>query len=303
MTMVADADQNDSERIAAEWVDGRGHLLAVATRVLGDNTDAEDVVQDAFTRLALQRVADIDDLRAWLVVVVRRLALDRVRSAHYRLSKPTDEADHVGVDLDADPVDRVTLDDEVQQALDVVLARLTPAQRTAFLLHDVFGVPFAQIGELVGRSPGACRQAATEARRAVRGQTGRPGVRDRGSAAELQALAGRFAAACRAGDLDALVSLLDPNVSGWATIDGRMVGFAEGARTVAERLLLFLGPSTGTQVTPLPIGDGVGVVATRRSEPFALIRLDVVDDQVRTMLGVVLKSRLRLRSLPGRVEE
>lgn len=276
------------ERIATAWSRDRRYLHAVAARVLGDHTEAEDVVQDAFARLAMQPVDALDDVRAWLLVVVRRLALDRLRSARLRLSEPTDTADLAARTPDdgADPADRVTLDDEVRSALGLVLDRLTPAQRTVFLLHDVFGVPFDGIAEIVGRTPAACRQLARQARKSIRGGARQPA--ETSEASTLSAVAKRFADACAGGDLDALARLLDPRVSGWATIDGRRVGFAEGIDTVAERTLLFLGPGSGWHLTPIPLDDGAGLLATRRSEPIAVVRLDVREGRVRGLHAVVL---------------
>src|SRR5690606_1598015 len=150
-----------------------------------------------FARLALQRIEEIDDLRAWLVVVVRRIALDRLGSAYRRFSTPS-------AALDAEPVpgpeDRISLDDEVRRALGVVLDRLSPAERTSFLLHDVFGVPFPEVAALVGRSPEACRQLASRARRALR--QAEPIHRSASLDPELVAVVDQFLAACSGGDLN-----------------------------------------------------------------------------------------------------
>lgn len=276
-------------RISGAWDDDRSDLIAVARRIVVDQTEAEDVVQDAFVRLTLQRIEDIDDVRAWLIVVVRRLALDRLASGHGRLSRPvatTDIADR-GLAPATDPADRITLDDEVRHALDLVLDRLSPAQRTPFLLHDVFGVPFAQIAEIVGRTPGACRQLASEARRAVRagGLTVRAGTPD-SAAADI---ARKFVAASQGGDLEALVRLLDPEVTGSVTMDGKRVGWAQSPRGTAERTLYFLGPSSSWQLSTIPIEDGVGILATRRGEPVFVGRLDLAaDGRIRELRGVLL---------------
>jgi RNA polymerase sigma-70 factor (ECF subfamily) len=239
-------------------------------------------VQEAFARLSLQRLEDIDDLRGWLVVVVRRVALDRLGSAHTRRSTPTaDEPDAVV----ADPADRVTLDDEVRRAFGVVLDRLSPAERTSFLLHDVFGFPFDAVAELVGRTPGACRQLASRARRSIRdGEAQEHAALD----AEVVAVADRFAAACAGGDLEALLRELDPGVSGWATIDGRRVGFAEGAETVAERVLFFLGPRNGLRLLPIPLEGAMAILGTRRGRPIAMVRIDIEGGRVHRLHAIVL---------------
>lgn len=271
--------------VAATWRRDRRYLLGIATRILADPDEAQDVVQEAFARLALQRIEEIEDLRAWLVVAVRRLALDRLGSAHRRLSTPSADLD---TELMPGPEDRITLDDEVRRALGVVLDRLSPAERTSFLLHDVFGVPFPEVAALVGRTPEACRQLASRARRAIRrtepAREGVPGD------PELLAVADRFLAACAGGDLDALAAVLDPDVSGWATLDGAQLGFASGVDDVGQRLLHFLGPHRDIQLTALPLEEGVGVLAVRRDTPYALLRLEIGGGLVRAIRTVLLSA-------------
>ena len=160
-------------RFAVVWRDDRDRMLQLARRMLGDSTEAEDVVQEAFGRLARVDLDELNDVQGWLAVVVRRLCLDRIRSARFRhesttLSSLPDGVISLPPELAADPADRVTLDDQVQLALAVVLDRLSPAERTAFVLHDIFGFPYAAVGETVGRSTAACRQLASRARRAIR---------------------------------------------------------------------------------------------------------------------------------------
>lgn len=274
-----------TDRVAAAWDQDRHYLLAIASRILADGTEAEDVVQDAFARFAVQRVEDIDDPRAWLVVVVRRLALDRLGSAHHRRSTPTGDEPADPDRAGPDPADRVTLDDDVRRAFGVVLDRLSPAERTAFLLHDVFGFPFDAVAELVGRTPAACRQLASRARRSIReGETSEAVAVDPAT----RAVAERFAAACAGGDVRALLRELDPGVSGWATVDGRRVGFSEGADQVAQRALFFLGPERGTELLALPLDGGMAVLATRRAEPVAVVRLEIEDGRVQQLHAILL---------------
>lgn len=280
-----------TDRINTAWRDDRTYLLAIASRILLDPVEAEDVVQDAFARLAVQQVEEIRDLRGWLVTVVRHLALDRLGSAHRRLSTPRDphRLTAIGPEAEvADPADRITLDDEVRRALGVVLGQLSPAERAAFLLHDVFGVPFERIAELVGRTPSACRQLASRARRSIRDRE--PSAPRMPPHPELQPVVERFVAACAGGDLDALARTLHAEVSGWATVDGvrAQAGFAQGVQTVSERLMFFLGPRSGLLLSPLPLDDGIAVVATRDGEPATMVRMDVVDGLIHTMHAVVL---------------
>ena len=282
---------NTTERITAAWAQDRAYLRAVASRILADPVEAEDVVQDAFARLSVQPIDEIADVRAWLVVVVRRAALDRLGSARRRRSDPRDPHD---LELasestsDLDPADRVTLDDEVRRALTIVLDRLSPAERSAFLLHDVFGVSFDQIAELVGRTPAACRQLARRARQAIAADDAdlSPAYLDR----DVVRVAERFRAACVGGDVSALIETLDADVSGWALVNGRQVGFATGAQTVAERAMLFLGPDSRWDLTLMPLDDAVAILATRRAEPAGLLRLEIADGRVTALRAVVLPS-------------
>ena len=162
-------------QVRAAWQTDRGYLFAIAAGMLGRPAEAEDVVQDAFARLAAAAIDDIDDVRGWLVVVTRRLCLDRLRSAETRRTTVTPELPEV-IQEGVDPVDRLTLDDEVRRALAVVVDRLSPAERTSFILHDIFGFPFDAVAELVGRTPAACRQLARRARLSIRSGSSGSGV-------------------------------------------------------------------------------------------------------------------------------
>ncbi|OLF04923.1 RNA polymerase sigma factor SigJ [Actinophytocola xanthii] len=199
------------ELLARSFEDNRPRLLRVAYTMTGSLVEAEDCVQEAWLRLrGLDDPAAVRDLAAWLTTTVSRLALDTLSSARARrehyvgtwLPEPLVE------ERSPDPADRVTLDESVSMALLVVLERLSPAERTAFVLHDVFSIPFPEIAEVVGRSPVAVRQLASRARRQVEG--GRP--RTPATKAEQQELVDAFTAACRGGDLPGLFALLDPDV-------------------------------------------------------------------------------------------
>jgi RNA polymerase sigma-70 factor (ECF subfamily) len=206
---------------AEDFERARPRLLRLAYSELGDVGEAEDVVQDAWLRLARADAEAIENLDGWLTTVVARLALDRLRSARARresyvgpwLPEPL---------LSDDPADSVTLDESVSYALLTVLEQLSPAERTAFVLHDVFDLPFDDIAEVVGRTPEAVRQLASRARRHV--QQERP--RFAASRAEHDRAVRAFARAAAEGNLAALVAVLDPDVV-W-TSDG-------GGRAVAAR--------------------------------------------------------------------
>ena len=203
MTSAADED-----RLAEAFSQARPRLVRVAYAILGSHSEAEDVVADCWLRLVTAHSATpVRDVESWAVVAVSRMALDVLRSARVRREQ------YVGPWLpepmvDADPADKVTLDDQVSYALLVVLETLTPAMRTAFVLHDLFGLAFDEVAVVVGRSPAAVRQLASRARRHVR-ERGMPPTVD---AAEHRRVVSAFAAAVTSGDLATLIRVLDPEV-------------------------------------------------------------------------------------------
>jgi RNA polymerase sigma-70 factor, ECF subfamily len=270
-------------QVESAYAGHRGYLMTVASRILANRAEAEDVVHDAFTRLAVQPPGQVQDERGWLVVVVRRLSLDRLGSAHLRLSSPV--ADPVLTETAPDPADRMTLDDEVRRALGVLIDRLTPAERTSFLLHDVFGFPFDAVAEVVGRSPAACRTLASRARHALRHAGDVPAPVTDAVTAEVTR---RFLHACQGGDLSALLALLDPEVDGDATIDGVRHGFARGANDVGARVLSFLGPHVVQTLEVVPLEDAMAVIASRAGRPAALVRIEVENGRIRHLHAFVL---------------
>jgi RNA polymerase sigma-70 factor (ECF subfamily) len=197
----------DALTLAEQFEELRPHLRAVAYGTLGTLAEADDVVQEAWLRLQQTDTSEIRDLRAFLTTVVGRLALDALGSARRQREK------YVGPWLpeplvDDDPADRVTLDESVTMALMVVLETLSPAERTAFVLHDVFGMSFADVAGVVGRSPAAVRQLGARARKHV--DEGRP--RFSPSREEHERIVGAFVAALGDGDVDQMLRLLDPDV-------------------------------------------------------------------------------------------
>jgi RNA polymerase sigma-70 factor, ECF subfamily len=221
----------------ALWEAHRRRMLDLAFRMLLHLPDAEDVVQEAFARLARTDIAGIDDPEGWLVVVTSRLCLDKLRS---RRRRPTDGLDLVDDPFDPhalDPSDQVALVDNVSMAMHALLERLSPAERTSFVLHDVFQYPFEEVATVVGRSQASCRQLASRARRTLQAESasGRFPV----DSALHRQVSERFVEACTGGDLEGLLALLDPAVEGAGDIAPRVV---VGADEVAPGILRYLGP-------------------------------------------------------------
>ncbi|MEU1074443.1 MULTISPECIES: RNA polymerase sigma factor SigJ [unclassified Streptomyces] len=219
----------------------RPRLLRVAYTTTGCLAEAEDCVQEAWLRLrGLEDPGAVRDLRAWLTTTVGRLALDALGSARVRRERyvgtwlPEPLVEHAPAEQD--PADRVTLDESVSMALMIVLDELSPAQRTAFLLHDVFGLPFEEVAGVVGRTPAAVRQLASRARRHV--DASRP--HHPAGYARQRELVSAFGKACQEGDLERLVSLLDPEVV-WRGDGGGKVtalhGIVRGADSVARGIV------------------------------------------------------------------
>jgi RNA polymerase sigma-70 factor, ECF subfamily len=244
-----------SPSVDEAWRRHRPYLVNLAYQMLGDVGDAEDVAQEAFLRLARTDPEQIDDIRAWLTVVAGRLCLDQMRSARVRHEQADDSsALETTASPELEPADRVTLDDEVRTALLEVLRRLSPGERVAFVLHDVFQLPFEEIAETVGRPVGTCRQLARRARAKFADTAPRlADVRD----VEHQVVTEKFITACANGDLEALAAVLDPTVWGAATFLGDPAPppqINRGREFVARNLLRFL--SRGTLVTA-PVGEPV----------------------------------------------
>jgi RNA polymerase sigma-70 factor (ECF subfamily) len=260
----------DEPVFAALWKAHRRRMLDLAFRMLLDLPEADDVVQEAFARLARADIAAIDDPEGWLVVVISRLCVDRLRT---RQRRPTAALDVVAEPLDPrapDPSDQVTLVDSVTLAMHAVLERLSPAERTSFVLHDVFQYPFEEVATIVGRSPAASRQLASRARRTLRAEsaTGRFPV----DVALQREVSERFIEACTGGDLEGLLALLDPAVEGAGDI---VPGVAVGATDVAPGILRYLGPPASPTLLHLPVGDRIGIVALRDHQVLALVLLTI----------------------------
>ena len=269
---------SSAEGVDVAWRSHRPYLVNLAYQMLGDVGEAEDVAQEAFLRLARTDAAQIDDVRAWLTVVAGRLCLDQLRSARVRYESPdvTGELD-IAASADLEPADRVTLDDEVRTALWEMLRRLSPGERVAFVLHDVFQMPFTEIAETVCRPVGTCRQLARRAR--AKFSDASPRVADV-SDVEHQAVAEKFITACANGDLEALTAVLDPTVWGAGTLLGDGAPPPQvnhGPHDVAVNLLRYLGQ--GATLVTGPAGQPA-LLAFMNRRLFAVLVLTVRDGLV-----------------------
>ncbi|NIH81558.1 sigma-70 family RNA polymerase sigma factor [Amycolatopsis viridis] len=238
----------------------RERLRAVAYRMLGSHSDAEDVVQEAWLRLARVDAGRIDNLGAWLTTVVSRLCLDTLRARENRREEPAGHdlpvAAHGG-----EPAEEAVLADSAGRALLVVLDRLSPAERVAFVLHDLFAVPFEEVAPVVGRTTATTKKLASRARQKVRGRPAAPGA----DLDRQRRVVAAFLAAVRAGDVEAVLRVLDPDVvrsaDGRALAPGRPAE-VRGASRVAEEIAVF---GRSARWADLALVDGaVGIVIAPR---------------------------------------
>src|ERR671915_792514 len=267
--------------LAQRFQDHRPRLRAVAYRMLGSTSEAEDAVQEAWIRLGRSDADEIDNLEAWLVTVVGRVALNMLRSRKTRReeSLETHLPDPIVERAEGiDPEHEVLLADSVGLALLVVLETLTPAERLAYVLHDMFSVPFEEIGAILDRSPEAARQLASRGRRRIRGANTTPDA----DAAAQQEVVEAFLAAARDGDFDALVAVLDPGIvlrEDWGS--GTIVE-VRGALNVARRAMA-ASQRLGLVVQPALINGAAGWVSLLDGEPYAIGALTVQNGRITTM--------------------
>ena len=280
---------NERDWLAAQFEEHRTRLRAVAYRMLGSLSEADDAVQEAWLRLNRTDTSEVENLGGWLTTVVARISLNMLRSRSARREEPLagrlpdpliDRADGI------DPEHEALLADSVGLALLVVLETLSPPERLAFVLHDVFAVPFDEIAPIVDRSPEAARQLASRARRRVRAERTVPD-------ADLETQRGvidAFLAAARDGDFDRLVAVLDPDVvlrQDFGPVGGSRE--MRGAAAVASQALSYA--QIGLEVRPALINGVAGAVAFRNGQPFSIgavtvrngkiVELDFLADQER----------------------
>ncbi|MFD6278607.1 sigma-70 family RNA polymerase sigma factor [Streptomyces sp. NPDC060209] len=272
----------------------RDRLRAVAYRMLGSHTDAEDVVQEAWLRLSRQDAAAIRNLAGWLTTVVGRISLDVLRSRQARPEAPYDDRlPELAVKLDEGPVpeDDAVLADSVGLALLVVLESLGPSERLAFVLHDLFAVPFDEIGQILGRSTAATKMLASRARRKVQAIE-----RPTGTGREQREVVQAFLAAARGGDFEELLRVLDPEVK--LTVDAPSGVFVTlGATKVATGAQLSAGAAAqgrAALVNGLP-----GIISWREDgTPLSVLAFTVVHGRITDITVVIDPAKLELMDLP-----
>ncbi|TQM85523.1 RNA polymerase sigma-70 factor (ECF subfamily) [Saccharothrix saharensis] len=264
----------DDELLATRFEADRGHLRAVAYRVLGSMSEAEDAVQEAWVRLQRSDTDAVANLTGWLTTVVGRVCLDMLRSRASRREDPLDVRvpdPVVDPDEGGDPEHEAVLADSVGLALLVVLETLTPAERLAFVLHDLFAVPFDDIAPIVGRTPAAARQLASRARKRVRG--GAPVPDDLPRQREVVTA---FTAAARNGDFEALLEVLDPEVVlrvDFGALNPDLTATVRGAAEVARRALLFRRPEGVSRL--VLVNGGMGILTAPGGRPASVMGFTV----------------------------
>lgn len=268
---------NSRDELAYRFQAQRGHLSEVAYRMLGSASEAEDAVQECWLRLERTDVSEVQNLAAWLRTVVSRVCLDMLRSRAARREELLSQQMTAGSQLpgaDGDPEQEAILADSVGRALLVVLDRLGPAERIAFVLHDVFAVPFDEIAPIVERTPAATRKLASRARGRI--QAARP--QPDGDLSAQRAVVDAFFAAGRVGDFERLVGVLHPDVVLRGDFGGTRMRVIEGADAVAGQAKMYGGPDR--EVRPATVNGAAGAVIFVHDRPVSVMAFTVVGGKV-----------------------
>jgi RNA polymerase sigma factor (sigma-70 family) len=274
---------DQQEWLARQFEDHRPHLRAVAYRMLGSLSEADDAVQEAWLRLSRADTSEVEDLRGWLTTIVARVALNMLRSRKTRREEPLDA--HLLPDPivdrqdSSDPEHEALLADSVGLALLVVLETLTPAERLAYVLHDMFSVSFEEIGAILERSPEAARQLASRARRRIRAAHTTPNA---DAAAHQEEVVEAFLAAARDGDFDALLAVLDPEIVERVDTGSGTILEVRGAQNVARRAMV-AASQRGLVGRPALINGAAGWVSVLDGELYAIAALTVYNGRITTM--------------------
>jgi RNA polymerase sigma factor (sigma-70 family) len=288
---------DENEWLADRFEEHRAHLRAVAYRMLGSLTDADDAVQDAWLRLSRSGAGEVENLGGWLTTIVARVCLNMLRSRSLRreeslgvrLPDPL-----VSTDGQLQPEEEALLADSVGLALLVVLDTLTPAERLAFVLHDMFELPFEEIAPMVGRTPAAARQLASRARRRVKGAEVPAPDRD---LARQREVVDAFFSAARGGDFDVLVAVLDPDVvlrldAGAGRPAASMT--IHGAAAVARQALSGLASALpAVDLRPALVNGAAGVLITRRGRPVTVVGFTVAEGKIVEIDAIADPERVR----------
>jgi RNA polymerase sigma-70 factor, ECF subfamily len=290
-------DRPTDAELSEVWSSNRPYLVDLAFAMLRDIGAAEDAVQEAFARLAVAEFEGIEDKRGWLIVVTSRICLDQIGSARSRREQVQEASmiefagDPVSPALSVDPADRVTLDDEVKLALLIMLQQLKPSERVAFVLHDIFGVPFDTISESIGRPSATCRQLARRARLKIKSGNHHASVEV--DTAEHRLVTEQFIQACSNGDVAALLAILDPGVSGGVDLgpaDQRSGRIVYGPQRVARNLLRYFG--SRTTLVSNPLGGRAVVLAFVEQRLHGVILLDLNGEMIREIHVIVDPEKL-----------
>jgi RNA polymerase sigma factor (sigma-70 family) len=292
---------DERDWLAERFQEHRPRLRAVAYRMLGSTSEADDAIQEAWIRLSRSNAGEIDNLEAWLVTAVGRVALNMLRSRKTRREEPLDAhlPDPIVDRADGiDPEHEALLADSVGLALLVVLETLTPAERLAYVLHDMFSVPFEEIGVILDRSPDAGRQLASRGRRRIRGADTTP---DADPAAQQEVVAA-FLAAARDGDFDALVAVLDPDIVERVDTGSGTILEVRGAENVARRARA--ASQLGLVARPALVNGAAGWVSLLDGEVYAIAALTLRNGRITTMdilLDPARLARLDLTAFDSRL--
>jgi RNA polymerase sigma factor (sigma-70 family) len=285
---------DENQWLADRFEEHRSHLRAVAYRMLGSLTEADDAVQDTWLRLSRAGAGGVENLGGWLTTIVARVCLNMLRSRGSRREEPLgahlpDPIISAGGELQ--PEEEALLADSVGLALLVVLDTLSPAERLAFVLHDMFELPFEEIAPMVGRTPAAARQLASRARRRVRGAAIPAPDPD---LARQRDVVDAFFRAARGGDFDGLVGLLDPEVVLRADFGGRRPGAStvvHGPAAVARQALV--GAFPAARLHPALVNGAAGVVVTVAGRPFAVLGFTVTQGRIVEIDAIADPERVR----------
>ncbi|CAL9668848.1 putative ECF RNA polymerase sigma factor SigI [Streptomyces sp. enrichment culture] len=292
----------------AALIGERRRLINLAYRLLGSLSEAEDVVQETYVRwyaMSRERQEAVESVGGWLTTVATRICLNLLGSARARreqyvgqwipepLPEPTERLDGALATAAVDPADRVTLDESVNMAFLVLLESMTPAERVAFVLHDVFRYSFTEVAEMVGRSPAACRQLASSARRRLRGA--RPPARPV-PADQDAGVVRNFKQAWEAKDIGALIAILDPAATAVGDGGGRVTASRhpiEGGERVAHFLVAIADKATDVVFVERTVNGRPGLVAEHGGATVAVYAFDIVGGRIKHIWGVLNPEKLR----------